>query len=232
MRRTVEGREPLREGACRPAQQTGPPPPRGPGSRAGPLSLVGAEGRGGEGTYTPLGIGRGCSWGVASLCLSILCQHSGAPGEEGGPLGVSGASAHMTVHSPQRLLSFPTSCPRFLPGPVSSLRRGLLPSPPQVSIRQGSVLHTRVPKASLRRAAPGPGCVWAACRPLSSRVDRKSQLGRLDRMQRTGVGAAQVCFLADLEAGSQGRGSPGCVLSSLLGVWTPSRLLTCSPSCV
>lgn len=138
----------------------------------------------------------------------------------------------MTIHSPQRLLSFPTSCPRFLPGPVSSLRGGLLPSPPQVPVRQGSVLHTRVPEASRRHAAPGPGCVWTACPPLSSRVDRKSQLGRLDRMQRTGVGAAQVCFLADLEAGSQGRGSRGCILSSLLGVWTPSSLLTCSPSCI
>ena len=87
MGRTVEGREPLREGACRPAQQTGPSSPGDPGSWAGPLSPVGAEGREGEGTYTPLGIGRGCSWGVASPCLSILCQHSEAPGEEGGPLG-------------------------------------------------------------------------------------------------------------------------------------------------
>ena len=149
-----------------------------------------------------------------------------------GASGISGASAYVTVHSPQCLLSFPTSCPRFLPGPVSSLRGGLLPSPPQVPVRQGSVFHTRVPKASLRRAAPGPGCVWTACPLLSSHVDRKSQLGRLDRMQQTGVGAAQVCFLADLEAGSQGRGSRDCVLSSLLGVWTPSRLLTCSLSCV
>ena len=103
-------------------------------------------------------------------------------GGRGGSLEVSGASAHVTVLSPQRLLSFPTpwphgplsaSCPRFLRRPVSSLTlslclclsvclslslsRGDRPLPPQVPVRWGSVLHTRAPEARLRRATPGPG---------------------------------------------------------------------------
>lgn len=91
MGRTVEGREILREGARQPAQQTGPPSPGDPGSRAGPLSLVGAEG---VRVLTPL-------WALAEAALGVS-RPPAYPSSVStvGPLGRKGGLWEFLVRRP------------------------------------------------------------------------------------------------------------------------------------